>query len=164
MKVRINAIKVELEDDLFTCYYPNYYAEWLVDFRTLAGKRREKVITFGDGVKKQLGFINDLPTCELINVEESEIIAKKFTREEFDKNCLMSLKKYYMYKRRSFQIPEIKWLKTFLIYVPYQIKHRKNIFSNKTVNLLYEPKSQRYDKLKKYLIIQKNYNERMAIK
>lgn len=160
MEVEINSIKVELEKDLFTCYYPKYYTEWFVDFRTLMGDRRERIITFGDGIKNQTGIIDSLPVSERINVEEKVVIAKTRNKEDFERECLSTLRDHYIYKRRSFKVPKIEFINTSLVYIPYQIKPKKKRFTNKVVNLLYEPQSKYYDKLKKHLVIRDFYLER----
>lgn len=156
----INSIKVELEEGLFTCYYPKYYAEWIVQFRTVLGKRTEKVLTFGDGLKNQQAIIDRIPDSKLVNVDDKEIMSINIDKKDFEENCLTTLKKHYMYRRRSFQIPEIELLKTSMIYVPYQIKNTKRLLSTKKIELLYEPHSKHYDKLKNYSVIQQFYKER----
>lgn len=160
MTVEINSIKADLKDGLFTCYYPKYYAEWFVDYRTVVGDRREKVITVGDGVSNQIGFSDSIPVSEWVGVGQQQVIAKEIDEGKFRRACFETLKKHYIYRRRSFRVPEIEWVNTFLVYVPYQIKPRKKLLTNRMVDFLYEPQSKHFDKLKNYLVIEEFYRER----
>ncbi|WP_156289614.1 hypothetical protein [Oceanobacillus salinisoli] len=161
--MKVNTIKVNTKKGLFTCYYPKYYAEWIVKFRTVFGYRREKILTLGDGVANQLGIIESLPDCEIKEVNNENLIAYQIHSEEFQTNCYDKLRKYFIYKRRSWQVPEIELLSEFMVYVPYQIESKKKLLGDKTETLLYEPISKHYDKLKNYKVIQNFYMERRDI-
>ncbi|QKY68295.1 hypothetical protein [Lentibacillus sp. CBA3610] len=156
----INTIMAEHKEGLFNCYYPKYYAEWFIKFRTLFGIRREKILTLGDGVTNHSSIIDTVPVCESKEVKNEELIAYKIDENEFYKSSFEALKKYFIYRRRSWKIPELKCTNISKVYIPYQIENKRQTFGKKEVSYLYEPSSQSYDKLKNYVIIQSFYRER----
>lgn len=158
--MRLQTMKGKKKEYLFTCYYPKYAAEWVVTFQTFFGERKEKIITAGDGVTNQQGIIDSLPTWEPIEVKREAIIPYEIEKQEFQEQGKETLRKYFLYQRRSWKVPIVQWEKTYIFYVPYQIESTKRRNSDKVKTILYEVSSESYDKLEKFPIIQQFYQER----
>lgn len=160
--MQIQTMSGKKKEYLFTCYYPKYAAEWLVTFQTLFGERTEKIITAGDGITNQQGIIDGLPVCETVEVQNEAIIPYEIEKQEFQEQGKETLRKYFLYQRRSWKVPVVKRENTYVFYAPYQIESAKKLNSNKMKVMLYEVSSESYDKLEKFPIIQRFYQERGA--
>ncbi|WP_079475160.1 hypothetical protein [Marinococcus halophilus] len=148
------------KEHLFTCYYPQYAAEWAVTFQTLFGERKEKIITVGDGITNRQSIIDHLPVYTTTEVKRETVIPYEIERNAFQEQGKEILRKYFLYQRRSWKVPVVQWEQTYVIYAPYQIEDVRKGAGNKMKTMLYEVSSGSYDKLEKFPIIQQFYQER----
>ncbi|WP_090397444.1 hypothetical protein [Natribacillus halophilus] len=131
-------------------YYPHYYTEWMVTYRSIYGHRKEKVTTMTDSVRGGSGIANELPYLRKEDIIESDVMEEKITEQASIEEAFETLRRHYLYRAKSWSVPTIELLASQWVYIPYQLIEKTGRFSKKTKTYLFEPMSNSLDKIDKF--------------
>ncbi|MFZ4450897.1 hypothetical protein [Salibacterium aidingense] len=150
MKVKITLFNDETQEFPASVYYPHYTTEWLIKFRSIFGKRKEKMTMMTDRMKNGSGMANNLPNFVVKEVNPSLIMKGAISKQQCIDDAFETVRRFYLHHARSWSVPEIELIKHSFVYVPYQIIERNRRWSKNTKTFLYEPMSASLEKLEKF--------------
>ncbi|RSL29549.1 hypothetical protein D7Z54_30585 [Salibacterium salarium] len=140
----------ETQDSPASVYYPHYTTEWLVEFRSIFGKRKEKMTMMTDRMKNGSGIANALPGFVKKEVDASLVMDGKVDEQECIDDAFETVRRFYLHHVRSWSVPKIELTNHTFVYVPYQLVEKNGRWFKKTRTYLYEPMSASSDKVENF--------------
>ncbi|WP_147804870.1 hypothetical protein [Alkalicoccus halolimnae] len=147
--MEIQTLKFEPRFERQRVYYPNLLTVWTASYRSVFGIREEKVALMTNLVKGGSGFVSSPPTVKM-KALPGEVLPGIMSVEEAEEEAHETMRRHYLHKARSWNVPTFIHHKTEKIYVPYEYFLQNTRWLKKERMYLHEPVSQYEDRLKKY--------------
>lgn len=130
-------------------YYPYLFSEWMIEYKRFFGKKRkDKRYLISNLVKGETHFLDHpLKVEEMLKTPEF-VLPQKWGDEEALREGNEFLRRYYIHVVRSWSIPVIQKIQSYVVLLPYEIFIRES--KNQKKLYLYENLSQSIDLVDRY--------------
>jgi hypothetical protein len=139
-----NSLKTEL-----IIYYPYLYSEWTIEYKRFFGKKRkDKRFLITNLVKGETNFLDHPLEVEDMLKTPEFVLPHKWGDEEALREGKEFLRRYYIHVIRSWSVPDIQEIQSYVVLLPYEIFKRAS--KNQIKLYLYENLSQSIDLVDRY--------------
>ncbi|MFB4162396.1 hypothetical protein ACE1TI_00885 [Alteribacillus sp. JSM 102045] len=148
--MKLHVFDCQKKEESAAVYYPQYTTEWFVEYRSIFGKRKEKITMMTDRVRGGSSIADQRPSFLTKEVEPSAVMEAAMDEKECIEEAHETVRRYYLHHARSWSVPKIKLLSSSAVYVPYHLIEKSGRWRKKKKTFLYEPMTDSADKVEKF--------------
>ncbi|WP_221568450.1 hypothetical protein [Alkalihalobacillus sp. TS-13] len=135
-------------------YYPYLFSKWNVEYKPFIGRKKTDLrFLMTNLVKGETSILDQRLETEETEIDPEIILSQKWTQNKALKEGHEFLRRHYIHKIRSWSVPRINQVESFLIYLSYEIYLEE--VKKKPQLVLYESISEQIDRVDRYPEIQK---------
>ncbi|WP_261133513.1 hypothetical protein [Bacillus sp. Marseille-Q3570] len=140
-------------------YYPYLFSKWNVEYKPFIGRKRTDLrFLMTNLVRGETSMLDQLLETENTEIDPEIILSQKWTANDALEEGHEFLRRHYIHKIRSWSVPKINQVESFLIYLPYEIYIEE--VKKKPQLILYESISAQIDRVDRYPEIKNFLNTR----
>ncbi|MGP4079916.1 hypothetical protein ACTWQL_08355 [Pseudalkalibacillus sp. R45] len=130
-------------------YYPYLFSKWNVEYKPFIGRKKNDLrFLMTNLVKGETSMLDQRLETEETEIDPEIILSPKWTENHALEEGHEFLRRHYIHKVRSWSVPKINQVDSFLIYLPYEI-YREEV-KKKPQLVLYESISEQIDVVDRY--------------